>query len=592
MLKNFFTFIKKNLLLLTVIIAGISVNLPAINGQFLSWDDDIQVTKNILVTDFKLSTIPKIFQSYCAGMYQPLATLSFGLEYKLGQGSPLIHHLDSLILHGLNIFLVYYLSLLLFKKKNIALASAGLFAIWPTQIETVSWISARSTLLASTFSLASLIYYLKYLRQQANKYYIFAVLLFIASLLSKISSAGLPLLWFLIDYLEGRKISLKLFLEKIPLLVLSAGAAQVAILARKSVGTLTFSFYTPINKIGLILFSAGRQLIKTIWPLGAIAYYEHPVDHNDNLYWFAWLEALLPILVFIYGIIERSNKLIIFCLGWFFINIALSVQLAPYITIAGADRYNYLAALGVWWLIIIFLDKQKLKIGKLYKIIFLIIFIIALLYESVNVSSSWKNNLNLWQRVLDYNPASGMALLSKAQAEYEQNDIFFAFEDVSLATALGSNLAEAWNLQGIILMTKFNRNFEALQSFNKAVIKSDKNYIYIFNRGLALANLKQYQAALNDFSAAKKLFGDKNQPSELSAICYSQGIAYYQLKSYALASKSFQESVNNNSQNKDSWYYLGLSLNKLNPLTGCREAIKAKELGFKVDEKIIKTICQ
>ncbi|MDD4412195.1 MAG: tetratricopeptide repeat protein [Patescibacteria group bacterium] len=592
MLKKLFTFIKNNLLLLIIIIAGVSVNLPAINGQFLSWDDDIQITKNTLVTDFKLSAIPKIFQSYCAGMYQPLATLSFGLEYKFGQGSPLVHHLDSLILHGLNIFLVYYLSLLLFRKKNIALASAGLFAIWPTQIETVSWISARSTLLASVFSLASLIYYLKYLRQQANKYYIFAVLLFVASLLSKISSAGLPLLWFLIDYLEGRKISLKLFLEKIPLLVLSAGAAQIAVLARKNVGTLIFSFYTPINKIGLILFSAGRQLIKTVWPFGAIAYYEHPVDHNDNLYWFAWLEALLPILTIIYGFIKRSNKLIIFCLGWFFINIALSIQLAPYITIAGADRYNYLAALGVWWLIIIFLDRQKLKIGKLYKIIFLIIFIIALFYESIDVSSSWKNNLNLWQRVLDYNPASGMALLNKAQAEYDQNDTFFAFEDVGLATALGSNLAEAWNLQGIILMTKFNRNFEALQSFNKAVIKSDKNYIYIFNRGLALANLKQYQAALNDFSTAKKLFGSKSQPSELSAICYSQGIAYYQLKSYALAIKSFRESINNNKENKDSWYYLGLSLNKLNSKTGCQEVIKAKELDFDVDEKIIKTICQ
>lgn len=592
MLKKIFTLIKNNLVLLIIIIAGVLVNLPAINGQFLSWDDDVQVTQNVLVTDFKLSAIPKIFQSYCAGMYQPLATLSFGLEYKIGQGNPLIHHLDSLILHGLNIFLVYYLSLLLFKKKNTALASASLFAIWPTQIETVSWLSARSTLLASTFGLASLIYYLKYLRQQTNKYYILAVLLFVASLLSKISSAGLPLLWFLIDYLEGRKINLKLFLEKIPLLFLSIGGAQIAILARKSVGTLTFSFYTPINKIGLIFFSTGRQLIKTIWPLGSIAYYEHPTNSNDNLCWFAWLEAFLPVLILIYGTIKRSNKLIVFCLGWFFVNIALSVQLAPYITIAGADRYNYLAALGIWWLIIIFFDRQKLKINKLYKIIFLIIFVAILLYESINISFSWKNNLNLWQRVLDYNPTSGMALLNKAQAEYEQNNIFFAFEDVNLATALNSNLVEAWNLQGIILMTKFNRNFEALQSFNKAVIKSNKNYIYIFNRGLALANLKQYQKALDDFSAAKKLLGDKGQSSELSAICYSQGIVYYQLKSYDLASRIFRESINNNSKNKDSWYYLGLSLNKLNSKAGCQEVIKAKDLGFDVNEKIIKTICQ
>ena len=71
-------------------------------------------------------------------------------------------------------------------------------------------------------------------RQQAELHkYIILLLLFSGSLFSKSAAVVLPVILLLIDYFQGRKLTIKLFVEKIPLFGLSIVFGILAIKSEK-----------------------------------------------------------------------------------------------------------------------------------------------------------------------------------------------------------------------------------------------------------------------------------------------------------------------------------------------------------------------
>ena len=131
------------------------------------WDDLLQVVNNNDIKDLTIGNIIRIFTKYYVNMYQPLTTLTFAIEYKFFGLNPLPYHSDNVLLHIINIVLVYNLIYSLTRKLNISAIVALLFAIHPMHVESVAWVSERKDVLYSVFYLSSLIFYLKYI---ASKY--------------------------------------------------------------------------------------------------------------------------------------------------------------------------------------------------------------------------------------------------------------------------------------------------------------------------------------------------------------------------------------------------------------------------------------
>jgi hypothetical protein len=101
-------------------------------------------------------------------------------------------HATSLLLHGLNGFMVGEVAILCGLGSAAALTAAAMFIIWPTQVEPVIWASGQFDVMATTLCLAAVLAVARprSLAVQVGS----VVLLSVAALLSKESALALPLL--------------------------------------------------------------------------------------------------------------------------------------------------------------------------------------------------------------------------------------------------------------------------------------------------------------------------------------------------------------------------------------------------------------
>jgi len=94
-----------------------------------------------------------------AGLYRPVTSLSFALEWPLWKGSPLGYHILNVLFHGLVSLLVFGFLLLLLGSVSGALAGGGLFAIHPLHTEAVANVVGRAEIFAAFFFLLACILY-------------------------------------------------------------------------------------------------------------------------------------------------------------------------------------------------------------------------------------------------------------------------------------------------------------------------------------------------------------------------------------------------------------------------------------------------
>lgn len=93
-----------------------------------------------------------------AGLFRPVTSLSFTLEWMAFGANPLGYHILNLIFHGLACLLVFFL-LLEMSAILPALAGAGLFAVHPLHTEVVANVVGRAELYAAIFFLAGCLLY-------------------------------------------------------------------------------------------------------------------------------------------------------------------------------------------------------------------------------------------------------------------------------------------------------------------------------------------------------------------------------------------------------------------------------------------------
>ncbi|MCH8904171.1 MAG: hypothetical protein IIA45_09690, partial [Bacteroidetes bacterium] len=219
-------------LLLLVAITAIVLS-PSVNNDFVNFDDHVYVLKNEIITNTTSDGIKTIFDRHkpVAGNYHPLTILSYALEYKFFKLTAERYHLNSLLLHLINVLLIFWLIYLLAGNLNVAFITALLFGIHPMHVESVAWISSRKDLLYTLFFLLSMIFYLKYffrnnltepIKQNRYLYLILSIIAFVLALLSKAQAVMLPIILILIDIFLRRKISIRSLLEKVPFLIASS----------------------------------------------------------------------------------------------------------------------------------------------------------------------------------------------------------------------------------------------------------------------------------------------------------------------------------------------------------------------------------
>ncbi len=140
--------------------------------------------------------------------YRPLSSqVFFFLGRRLFGLDPFYYHLVVLITHLLNIILIYYLALTMFKNHYIGILSSFIYGLSSVHFIALFWLSTYSFVLGPTFVLLTLLLYLK------NKYYLSFASFIIGLLTSEVVLLTLVPISILVYYKQKSlgKLLLKLF---------------------------------------------------------------------------------------------------------------------------------------------------------------------------------------------------------------------------------------------------------------------------------------------------------------------------------------------------------------------------------------------
>ncbi len=501
-------------LLFLIVFASFIVYSYSLKCDFVNWDDPAMVTDNTQVrSELSAKSLEDIFSvKGMSNEYQPLTTLTYHLIYNVFELNPFYFHLFNIIFHLLNIILVFLFIKLLFNNINLALITAAFFAIHPLNVEVVAWISAANYILFSFFSLLSLIFYIKYIKTNYKIIYIvYSFVFFALAIFSKSTALMLPLLFFVIDYFEKRSIKLGVFFEKAPFLILSLASGLIALLLKEEVlSASTGIIYTSFDRIFFVFYSVCLYLFKIIFPFNLKIVYAYPEKVNEvlplELYILPLLITIGIILIFI--LLKRERKLIVFSFFFFLINIIMVIHIIPFYHIGIiAERYVYLASLGMFVMLAHFITKWREEKTVYIKYVSSIIVVLYFAVLTINSSQRvrvWESDSTLFADLIKKNPDEPVSYNNLGNKEDKAGNYEKAIGYYNQAISVNSNYAEAFYNRGLSYYN-LNKYAEAHTDFNKA-IQINPNFAKAFNnRGTAKYFLSDKKGACKDWEKALAL---------------------------------------------------------------------------------------
>lgn len=524
--------------LYAALILSFIVFIRTIFNGFVNFDDDTGILANSLYHNFSISNIIAIFQNANLGMYAPISGVLYTFLYSISNGNPLIFHLSSLILHLINIVLVFNILKNIFSEKSYIFGLVTLiFAIHPIQTESLAWAAAMSTPLYAMFYLLSIKVYLSYKSTQINIKYWLSIIFFVLSLLSKSAAVTLPLILLLIDYVQDEKFGIKNWINKIPFFLLALFFGVLTFITRSNEGheiSLQVVQYSIFDRILMVsetlLFYFGKLLI----PIGlCISYpFTKSTDGWSLIYYIAPLFLIL-IFYYCYKLYKNGEKQKLFGLMFYFISISVML---PIITIGNfelrSDRYNYLALIGFFIFLILIVQQifKKQETTIWFGIILTIIYSIAS-FLRVDI---WKDSFSLFSDVIQKTENQAFAYYNRGLALYQNQDYNKAISDFNKTLQIDPSFKEVYARRAFSLL-KVN-NPTALQDFklawdqepnnedimsnyakacltfgdlqkgvevsNRAIQLNQKNPELYYIRGLLLATGNVPQKAIEDYSMA------------------------------------------------------------------------------------------
>ncbi len=571
-------------LLSGIILLSAFIYLPVLHNHFLAWDDNYYIRDNAFIYSLNLKDI---FSNNVMGNYHPLTVLMLAIEYHFFELSETGYHAVNLILHLLNVILVFYAVVLLCNKSGVALVTSLLFGIHPIHVESVAWASELKDLLYTLFFLASIILYLKYLVKYETKYFLAALMLFLLSLLSKGMGASLPVVLVLIDFFKGRKLTTKVWLEKIPFFLLAVIFGIIAVAAQKSPDIVQdITFFTFPQRIAFACYGFCTYIAKLILPINLSAYYPYPFKTGSgiSLIYYAYIPLVPGILAaIIYSL--RSTKNIIFGIGFFAITVFLVLQLLPVGDAIMADRYSYVPSIGIFYLggvSFMNLWNSKLKWIGIAVLAGFTFFFSAATHTRCLI---WRTDMSLWQDVIERFQTVPIAYYNRGLAFMNENKFKEALDDYTKAIELKPGYNVALVNRGNIL--RGNSQYDqALRDYNSAIEATPNFSIAYFNRGILYMNQQRNEEALNDFSKAIEF-----KPRYYKAYS-NRGVIYTNLKRYTEAIEDYSKAIEIKPDYMEAYYNRGMAqYNAGNKEAACADIKQSASLGFKTAADAIANIC-
>ncbi len=430
----------------------------------------------------------------------PIVQLSYGLNYRLGRLDVHGYHTVNSAIHVANALLVFALGRALFRRARAtarvglsdeaapwaALAGAALFAAHPLQVETVTWIAQRGSLLAALGSLGATLCYLRVRdsgRPARALWWAATGACWLFALGSRETAVGLPVAIGLCEWLFGGDPA-RAFARRSSLALGLCVAAAVL-------------WMTVRNASALALYES-----LVVWPAPARLSLVHDLDGSPLALGAAF--ALQALLLGAAIAAARRYRVASFAVFWFLWHHGVEAAVVP--GPLAAEHRNYLAlagpALGAGYALFAALGS---RLGPATA---LAVLAIAALGAGTHArSEQWSSAEALWDDAVAKSPRDATARLERGELREASGRVGEALADFDEAVRLAPDSARARTRLAASL-AGLGREREALAHAREAIALDPESSAAHAALGRTLASLGELAPAAAAFARALELGGE------------------------------------------------------------------------------------
>src|SRR3989454_7826831 len=542
--------------------------LPTLQNQFVTWDDATNFLENAHYRGLGWTHIRWMWTTHL-GHYIPLTWMTLGLDYLLWGMNPFGYHLTSLLLHAANAVVFFFVVRRILTRalpspseRGHALAVAAgfaalVFAIHPLRVESVAWVTERRDVLSGLFYLSAILMYLRACERGARGrgWYWAAVGLFAGALLSKSMVVNLPFVLLILDVYPLRRLggfvgwwsepARRIYIEKIPFVLLAAAASAIAVMAQSSVhAAASLAQLSVPGRLAVAAYGLGFYPRKMVVPVNLSPLYELPRT----------VDPMAPPFILSYALVLAITAIVLALrrqvpglpAAW----VAYVVVLLPVLGIVqsgpqiAADRYTYLAGLG--WAILAgagllscWRTSRTSKTGTPTTLPIASVatcLVVGLGALTWNQAQVWHDSEKLWTHALAMDPRSSIAENNLGVVRADQSKRAEAIEHYQRALQMRPDYADAHINLGDTLFLQ-GKLAEAGDHYRQALaIKRDHARAHN-NWGIVLARQGKLAEAGDHFHAALP-----NSPDNADAHT-NLGHALFQQGKLAEASDHFRQAL-------------------------------------------------
>ncbi len=587
---------------------ALTIILLVVFGQtvffnFVNWDDPHYLVNNPAIQNLSWGHVKQILTPGAIPeeqLYIPVTYLSHLAESALFGFSAGVVHGVNLLLHLLNVLLLYQLFKRWSNESWIAFAGAVLFAVHPLQAEAVAWAMGRKELLSTTFGLICLLGWQGFLEEHRRNSLLVAISAAALAMLCKPTMIMLPVLLLLVAWaVHEERLSRRELLAALPLIVLAATVLGLNRLI--AAPTMASEASTPLALIQAAylpaLFNGWLERLLLLAP--PMPHYRLGALSPSSI---SWLHAL-PLLILLGGLaiaFRHGQRRL-----WFGLCFAILAAL-PAIGIlvlrnryfVTADRYGYFPLIGVWFTAAIVLGQLAPTWRRAYTGL-LVIFTCLAVVQTYRVTGIWRESRSLWEYVLRREPEHPIAHNALANALAEAGEHNLARHHYRTAALLQTDYPQPrYNLAMILIdsdprqarrllrhaliadpafatawhqLGTLHRNAgepkAALNAYSRALIANPGLATAWFDRAQLHQDSGDLEAACRDLAQALRRRPDWSRAHFKLAVCH------HRLSQPADAMLHYQRAIALDPTYHEAWYNMALLLQGLGQTQPARHAL-------------------
>lgn len=480
-----------------LLVATLLVYGKVFHAGFMSWDDADYVLQNKDIRALNTEHIGRWFSEFYIGNYHPLTLVSYALDFLIGKQEPFVYHATNILLHTLSTVVLYNFIITLNKSRQVAFFAALLFAIHPVQTESVAWVAERKNVLYGFFFLLSIWAYAKYAVTNKMQWLLYVLVVGIAAMLSKATAVALPLSLFAVDIWMHRSLKEKnTLVVKLILLVLAIPVGIIAIKAQEQGTFLNLhAEYSWLQRIVFAGYAYTQYIVQVLLPVKLSVLYPYPKEIGIVHILYAIIALTLLFLI----VVSYKKRWTVLCGGLLFytVNIIFVLQFVQFGEVLMADRYLYIACIGILYPAVYYLfawlEKKQQQVVPLIVATCLCIVLAGATYLRNNI---WLSELNFWEAIVNTFPGSSIAQSSIGGVYLNMGQYDEAMQHINEAIRTDNANYKAWYNKGVVHLRK-GQVAEALTALNTCIALNEYPKA-LFTRALVFQQAQQPLQALAD----------------------------------------------------------------------------------------------